>query len=321
VRWELAVRSGRVKSTSITADEQTRLLWARAARSYDDVPEIYKSFFDSLPLDKRDPFPYTIITPKFKGFIRPESEKLICNPGDAVYVLEKVGNKLTSICYPLNDIYYIEVGAILLYSWVTITGVDINGALSSSTLKFNLVTDYLITPIVESIRCSTTAGTQANLDAETAHFDSLIHSNFKFMNYARRSVRPGEKVIQTILQPELRLEVFKLFSMPFSRLITTAHLTILTDSELIIIREDEKQGWLKGTRYGGIWYYIPLGKITAVSLTGKDHDLLVLSILLAENQNFDSLFQASKKSELELLLKQLESQAHETVTTGAIYPG
>ena len=309
------------KLPSITADEQTRLSWGRAARSYDDIPVIYKSFFDALPPDKLDSFPYTVITPKFKGFIKPESEKLISNLGDVIFVVERVGNKLTSICYPLKDICYIEVGAILLYSWITITGVDSNGILMSSTLKFNLVTDYLITPIVEGIRRVTATASDANPCTETAYFDSLIHLNFKFMNYARRSIRPGEKVIQTILQPEIRFEVLKLFSVPLSRLISTAHLTILTDSELIIIRDDEKQGWLKGARYGGIWRYIPLDKVTDVTLTGKENDLVVLSILLTQNQHVDSLFQASKKAELELLQKQLKSQAHRIAITDAHYPG
>ena len=145
------MRTGRVKSTPITADEQTRLSWARAIRSYDDVPAIYKSFFDALPPDERAQFPYTGITPKFKGFITLESEKLLCNTGNVIYVVEKVGHKLTSICYPLRDISYIEVGAILLYSWITITGTDTHGVLASSILKFNRVTDYLIAPIVESI--------------------------------------------------------------------------------------------------------------------------------------------------------------------------
>lgn len=315
------MRSSRGKSTSITADEQTRLSWARPVRAFDDVPEAYRSFFETLPPSKRDPFPYTVITPKFKGFVRPESEKLICNLGDAIFVLEKVGNRLTSLCYPLKDICYIEFGAILLHSWITITGPDINGILTSSTLKFNLVTDYLIAPIVESIRCGTTTAIDTNPGTQTAHFDSLVRSNFKFMNYARRSIRPGEKVIQTLLQPEIRFEVLKLFSVPLSRLISTAHLTILTDSELIIIKDDEKQGWLKRARYGGIWRYIPLDKVIAASLTSKENDLLVLSILLTQNQHIESVFQALKKDELERFLEQIKSQAYPIAITDAVYPG
>ena len=309
------------KQPSITADEQTMLSWARAVRSYDEIPEIYKSFFDALPSGKLNPFPYTVITPKFKGFIKPESEKLICIPGERIYVLERSKNKLVSTCYPLNDVCYVEIGTILLYSWITIAGTDIHGVLTSSTLKFNLVTDYLITPIVESIRCVTAIVTDANPCTETAQFDTLISSNFKFMNYAKRSIRPGEKVIQAILQPEIRSEVLKLFNVPFSRLVSTAHLTILTDTELIIIRDDEKQGWLKGARYGGVWRYIPLDKVTASSITAKENDLLVLSILLTENQHVDSLFQASKKAELDLLLEQLKEKAYRREISGANYPG
>jgi len=305
--WELVARLGQKKLPFIIADDQTRRSWARAVKSYDSVPENYKGFFDALPPGERNPFPYTVITPTFRGFIKPENEKLICNPGGRIYVLERIGNKLTSTCYPLEDIFYVEAGKILLYSWITIHGVDSNGVPTSSTIKSSLVTDYLITPVVESIRPATILAKDTDLGTEIAHFDCLGRLNFKFMSYAKKSIRSGEKVIQTILQPEIRAEVLKLFDKTFSRSISTAHLIILTDSELIIIRDDESQSWLKGSRHGGIWSYIPLNKVTSVSLTGKDNDLLVLSILLSEKQHLDSLFQVSMKGELERLVNRFKS--------------
>jgi hypothetical protein len=79
-------------------------------------------------------------------------------------------------------------------------------------------------------------------------------------------------------------------------------MSILTDRELIIIREDERLG--ARARYGGIWDYIALNKILSLSLSGKGDNLIVLSIHLPEGEHLEVLFQASAKQEVDLLLEQ-----------------
>jgi hypothetical protein len=76
--------------------------------------------------------------------------------------------------------------------------------------------------------------------------------------------------------------------------------SILTDRELIIIREEERQGGKD--KYGGIWDYIPLNKIVTLSLGEKDSNLLGLSIQLPESARLEFLFQASAKQEIDQLL-------------------
>jgi hypothetical protein len=304
--WEPIASFGKEKLPVLTAAEQTRLSWARRVKSYDDLPELYKGFFDALPPHERNQFPYTVLTPTFKGFRKPENEKLICMPGERVCVLESIENKVLPVCYPLADINYVEAGAILLYAWITINGLDEQGQLASSTLKFSAVTDSLLAPYVESMRPRISEAREAYLWTETDHFDSLANTNFKFMSYAKKSIRPGEKVIQSLFQPEIRTELFKLYAVTISRSVSPAHLSILTDSELIIIRDDESQRWLQGVRNGGIWTYIPLSKVSSVSLSHKEQNLLVLSICLPENQHVDCLFQDSRKGKVERLLSQLE---------------
>jgi hypothetical protein len=125
------------------------------------------------------------------------------------------------------------------------------------------------------------------------------------MNYARRSIVPGEKVLHTILQPEIRARIVKLFGMSLFRMISTSHLVILTDRQLIIIKDENPGGWGDDTRYGGIWNYIPLDKIASVSLAPKNDSLLALSIHLPQNDHIDSLFSVSNKQELELFLNRL----------------
>ena len=69
----------------LTASEQTKRSWAKEIESFDKVPQIYKGFFDAH-LDDGTPFPYTVITPTFNGFIRRENEKLICSQDNKIFI-------------------------------------------------------------------------------------------------------------------------------------------------------------------------------------------------------------------------------------------
>ena len=67
-----------------------------------------------------------------------------------------------------------------------------------------------------------------------------------------------------------------------------------------MIREEAIQG--RKDKYGGTWDYIPLNKITALTLSAKDDNLLALSIQLPENECLEYLFKVSMKAELDQLL-------------------
>jgi hypothetical protein len=303
--WNSIARSGTVRLPLLTPAEQTRLSWARRVNSYDEVPEFYKSFVDALFLDT-GAFPYLVLTPTFKGFFRPENEKLVCSLGHEIHILERVGNRLVPTCYTVRNINYVEVGLILLQAWITIRGVAGDGLLTSSTLKFNSVTRYLFNPILDRMRSAPDGCPGVDLNVERAKFDYLCTLNFKFMNFARRALMPGERVVHILLQPWIRAKLLTILGRSFFRTISPAHLSILTDRELIMIRDDSGPGWHNEARYGGIWNYVPLDKIRRVSLTTRDEDLLVLSIHLPEEDHVDALFSVSMQPDVEEFLLQFE---------------
>ncbi len=288
----------------LTASEQTKRSWAKEIESFDKVPHIYKDFFDAH-LDDGTPFPYTVITPTFNGFIRRENEKLICSQDNKIFILENANNQLNTSCYAVEHINYVEAGTVLLKAWIRISGLTDNGALTSSTLRFNSVTEYMFDPFVEEIRSAANNPSSISNSLELSKFDYLSEVNFKFMNYARNSIMPGEQIIDHVYQPEMRAKVITLLGKNLYRTIFTPHIGILTDKELIIIQDSSSGRMNKNKRYGGIWYYIPLEKICSVSLTAKDDDLLQLSITLSADEHIDTLFSTSMKSELERLLKKI----------------
>jgi len=297
----------------VSALEQTKSSWAKRIESYAAVPPAYSAFFEPFLAEGRA-FPYAVLTPTYEGFIHRTAEKLVCDFGHEICVLERRGSTWEVQCYPLEAISYVEVRAILLDSRIKISGMTKQGVPASSTLRFNTVTDCLFMPILETIRRAPVGSSDAVPSSELSKFDQWVRLNFKFMNYAKRSVLAGEKVIHAFLQPEIRASVVTVLGKTYYRTISPTHVSILTDRELIMIAEEKRPGG--EDRYGGIWDYIPLNKIATLSLDEKDGSLLVLSIELPEGARLEFLYPASARQELEQLLDRFRQ-----LTTGRHKPG
>jgi hypothetical protein len=262
--------------------------WAKRIESCLELPEAYKDFFAPFLAAGRQ-FPYSILTPSYERFVHRTSEKLICDFDDNVYVLEKNGNSLEVQCYPVGRISYVEFRTALLASSFKICGGNSQGVYASSTLIFNSVTDYLFTPILKRIRRAKRESTKLEDSSKPGQFEHLATINFKFMNYANHSLLGEEKVIHSILQPEIREKILTVLRKTYDRMVSPTHMSILTDRELIMIREQAVGR--KGDRYGGVWDYIPLSKIVSLALHEKNGKLMVLSIQLPNSDHLEFLFQ------------------------------
>lgn len=278
----------------------TQSSWAKLIKSYCCVPEAYNDFFGLLQAAGR-PFPYTVLIPSHRHSSHRTSEKLICVLDDAIYVLELNEKKLAAQCYPLEGIYYVEFLTALLASSFTICGANGHGVSASSTLIFNSVTDYLFTPILNRARRAKMNATTLEDYSNTGLFDHLVKVNYKFMRYAQRSLPEGERVVQFILQPEIREKLLTYLQKTYYRTISPAHMSILTDCELILIREDPVRR--VEDKYGGIWDYIPLCKIKSLCVHEHAANLLLLTVLLPENICFELLFQIAVAGEVEQLVE------------------
>jgi hypothetical protein len=285
--------------SKLSASEKTRLTWAKAIQSYEAVPETYKEFFEPR-LSHGQAFPYTIFTPAFETLGYRITEKLVCAFDQEIYILEKSGNTLVTQCYPLTEISYVEVSSMLLDSRIKICGVNSQGLPATSMVRFNSVTEYLFAPILKNIRLAAVISKDNARGSELDKFDHWVKLNYKFMNFARRSLLGGEEVIHSILQPELKTPRFKILRKTYYRTIAPTHACILTNRELIMIREQLLQN--RKDNYGGIWDYIPLNKIATLSVNPKDENLLALSIRMLTDDQLEFLFQASMKAEIDQLI-------------------
>ncbi len=299
--WKQILPQKIVKLPDLSGADLTRSSWAKHIESYTDLPDVYKAFFDSK-LANGERFPYVVLTPSHERFIHKTFEKLICDFGQEICVLERHGNTFETQCYPLEKIGYIEFRTALLASSLKICGMTNRGPCASSTLIFNSVTDYLFTPILKSARLAPSYSRRVLPNLQTDPFDHLVKVNYKFMNLAKHSLLGEETVVLSILQPEMRENLLTFLGKSFYKTIAPTQMVILTDRELITIREDITRR--REDRYGGIWDFIPLQNITKLSLSEIEQGLLVFSIQLAGKECFESIFQAFRRDEIRQLIDQ-----------------
>jgi hypothetical protein len=290
----------------LTASEQTRGSWAKEIETPEMVPDIYKEFY-TTQFNGKDNFPYSVLTPKFNGFLHHENEKLICSQDGKIFVLENVNNQLIDYCFSIQDINYIEAGSILLKAWIRINGLTDNGASASSTLRFNTVTEYMFHPFVDKIRSANTDGSSIVNASALAKFDYLSDIDFKFMNYAKNAVKSGERVIDHVFQPEIRSKFITILGKSLYRTASTTHISILTEKVLLMITDTGSGNANGNRRFGGTWLFIPVEKIQTGSITEKGDGLLELSLTLPEDEHIDTLFSELKKPDVERLLKNINT--------------
>lgn len=238
--------------------------WAKPVKSEEEVPSTFLRQFEEVTA-AQTVFPMTVYAPPDRWGRRKATPKLICLLDDKLALIEKVGREIVTSVFFFPDITYIETGTMLLYSWLKIVGVTEKGP-TTSLIEFNSVVEPLFRPLAEGMRLAMSRLNPA--EAPSAHeqeqqkFNVYQSSNYKFMNFAKRSLMKGESVVAQILQPDIHLKYLR----HFTRLAVGNHLTILTDREVIIIKDAESIRLRNQTRYGGIWSYIPLEKITDVTL-------------------------------------------------------
>ncbi len=298
----------------LTGYAQTKLSWARRVSSYAELPDVYHDRLKAL-LGGR-PLPQLVLTPTYRGYIHRENEKLIFSLDRHLYIWERTKGGLICTCYALEDIHSVESGSVLLYAWIGIHGVASHGGSVRSNLRFNSITSYMFAPLVDEIRSASGDPGGADHELELRKLEDWGQLSFKFSSYARRSLLPGEKVIDALWQPEIRNRLLTFLGRSFYKTIATTHLLILTDRELIIIREDEtSRHGCYDSRYGGVWIYLPLDKIISITLTPTEANLLALSIYLPQNDCIESLFSAIQQPAVDRFLSRIASTAPRVAVT------
>lgn len=296
--------ASRLPIPRLTGSELTMLSWSLPVNSIAEAPEVYRKALGALA-NHAAVFPYTIHIPTYGNWFHRDRGKLLCSLDDRLYLLEGEKNQVTTTCYPIEGLSYLEMGTVLLLGWITLRGMTGDGRLATSTLVYNTVTSYLFEPVVQKIRGASRHGWSGDPQVELRKFDYLVKPHYKFMNYGRRSILPDERVVDTLLQLEIRERVLGAFGKSLNLTLAPAHLLILTDRELILLREENQSSWRSTTRYGGVWDYIPLEKICSAAQEERGDGRLLLTIHLPGGDQLEALFSSAVREELGRFIKKL----------------
>jgi hypothetical protein len=285
------------QTSPMTGARQTMSTWSRQIESIEDVPGDFQELFNTLP-DTGNTFPYTVFAPRITQLLHRNPENVICDTDGTWHIIKNSGGEIELTSYPVQHICDIELGQILLYSWITVNGQTLDGKTASSSIEFNAATARFYDHFFDQFKPAPPIKNDVSLETEQAKFDSLASSTFKFMNYASNSITAGEEIIQFIWQPEIRVPRLPFLHLPFLHTVTTAHLLILTDKQVIVLRDDERSQLNKDRRYGGVRHFIPLHNILTSSLEQKEN-LLVFRLKLCDDRHVEWLFAETHRKELE----------------------
>jgi hypothetical protein len=291
----------------ISYDRQTRTSWAYLLTSYNEVPVDFLPFFKSMQ-ETEKPFPYSVTTPSYEGFVHRSPVRIVSLIDDCLFVANKGETTNQALCLPLCDIQHIEFRTALLDSHLHIAGLNRDGRPAQVDIRFNSVSDTLFKVFVDTIRQFSYKPSKSK---KVFSFDYLEVVNFKMANFSKHSLLKGENIDQLIWQPELReskirVHIPLLIHTFLYRTVFPHHVTMLTDQELILIRESEEIG--SNDTYGGVWDYIPLNKIIEAHLNRTQDGFSILSIEIPKDQFLETLYLPSLHTELETLVNKLNKK-------------
>jgi len=288
----------------VSYDHQTRMSWAELLNGYSDVPVDFLPFFQSMQ-ESEQPFPYSVIAPSYNDFSYRAQKRLVCLIDNCLYIANKGEDISQALCLQYKDIQHIEFGTVLLDSILHITGVDQKGQPVQIEIRFNSSSELLFKNIIDTIRQSSNKSTEPK---EAFSFKNLKEANFKMANYSRYCLLKDENVDQLIWQPELRKSRIRI-NMPslvntfLYHTVFPHHIAMLTDHELIFIRESARI--VSNDCYGGIWDYIPLSKITDASISRDEDEYVTLKVELPNDQLVETLYLPSLHNELEQMVNKI----------------
>lgn len=269
--------------------------WVRPIESADEAPEAFRKYLAEYDCSG-EPFPYAVFLPPERAFSDKVNAKVVCATDKEIHIYEKDRKKVRKTVLPIECIQYIECGSVLLSSWITLRGLA-QGNPVSVTVKINTTVVSLLRPIIDKIRrVSTIEESKAGLAAvneERAKFDYLISQNFKFMNLGQCSIAPGEKVEKILYQPEVKEKKLQLLGKAFFKTLVKNYMVVLTNKEMILIKEPEE----RFLRYGSINRYIPLQNVKDIAIS--DNNALVnIAINLTEEEKYQLELHSSMMGEI-----------------------
>jgi hypothetical protein len=269
----------------------------RAISSYEEIPA---GFLAAFPGEDAG-FPYTVLIPEggLSPFQKDTNPQMLCLYENRLVSLEAIQGEVQTSEYALKSITSVEHGRVLLNSWMSI-----NSASRNKTLNFSSSFEQVFSPIIKALRATADVqepdASAAKNQEEITKLGYLWKRNIKYFNYAKQSLAPGATIQASVYQEDIPLSKLNFFNKPVFSSYLSGHLAVLTDREMIFIKESEEIRAIHDTSYGGVFSYIPVDKVKSVDFQMTDDKKVdcVVSIGLVDGKHYQ--FQYSTATAMQL---------------------
>jgi len=249
-------------------------------------------------------WPYSVFIPSSKWDEDGKRPKVFSVVDDGLVYFEDMKTEVRRLVYPFADVLYVEIGRMLLSSWMTIHGM-VDGQYRQSTISYNTVRDDLFDPIIERIR-ERISPEEAMLEGQNGErLSDLKQLDTKFLNYTKQSLMPGEKIINIIYQPRVQEANNKMMET----LPEHTHAVVLTDNELILIKEDNHRYKDVHSNYGVVKDFIPLHHVKDLRSEPLDTNLR-MRVSVEDKDDLDRVFTGEQSEKLSQLIDKFRSLMH-----------
>lgn len=288
------------------ASEKNVKFCSRIIDSCEGVPDFFLDGFKYSCLSCYD-FPYSVHVIKCQDKDEEMYSQLISVTGEGLYIFQRINSRVTMIQYNYEDLVLIKKKNGVTNSSIEIKGM-IRGRLFNNIIEYDNKDKDIFDFIITSIRMKGKMSFDFKEEHEEKYGEDNYEllklgyfkdSNLKLYNYSVESLLSGQKIKKIVLQKKLVMKKLKLIK----QVLTTSHIILLTNEELIIIEEGKAKRNSPEANIGGYWYFIPIAQITSMDIKAMDNYLLIFTIKLKGNEGIELTYETSNRAQLEQLVK------------------
>lgn len=269
------------------------LPYPQSIHTWQEIPTSYQDAFLSTST-----LPYMLFIPGSRSVLRRQLEKLIVLEHDRLVVYE--GSLAAKKEFVFDELLYIDYEKMLSAFWLTLVGQR-----QTSTIRYLSREDTSFATILERLRRRSSQREHAPVppDLRYKKLDELSQAAYKFLRMARTSLLPEQTIVDAYFQPAYK-DRKTLYGGLLGKTVTYApHLSVLTDTELIVIQESEPIRTITYNQYAAKQLFIPYRTLQEVRI--KEDDVTTQLVLSLNATHSVSLFFARENEHVHTFFKQV----------------
>jgi hypothetical protein len=234
--------------------------YPKPIHSWQEIPASYQDAFSPTST-----LPAMIFIPGSRSVLRRRPEKLIVPEHDRLVVYE--GSLAAKKEFPFEELLYIDHEKMLSAFWLTLVCQR-----QISTIRYLSKDDTCFSTILETLRrrSSQKEPSSATSDSRYNKLEELSQASYKFLRMARTSLLPEQTIVDVYFQPAYKSKK-TLYGGLLRKTVTYApHLSVLTNTELIVIQESEPIRTITYNQYAGKQLFIPYRSLREVHMKEDD---------------------------------------------------